>query len=504
MTSSATMSGPLPPLADIPWGCTLAPNNHRGCAPSAVTRGSPADLLMRLRPELQASLASHDIICCLRSSWSTGTGCRVEIELWHPFACQGGAGARFGGRVLTCCPSSELHWTRPPPSSSSSSEPHVVDNVESNVNARAFKALFSIVLALEPYCLKIEVLGNDMAARVLAKQLVHSPGRRVEFTDLAVHGNIDPAEGIRQLDLATHLLRQSQTIASIFFPNFGQYGASTQALLFQALRQNRTLTGLDLSQSRYLDTWTGHDKASTNGDGTVRAQGLVEALQQPHAALQALHVSGYRLVDPLPLVRALPHLQLVKLSLRDTCLDEATLLALVRYLRQDTKLRELDLSHNPLTCQVMEELVASLQENESLESLKLEHCEIDLAQALCVAQGLPSCKGLLHLSLNGNDFTWNPLHEGQSVGATALVQAVQAGSSSSFLQTLDMGDFGHIGGASMVCCSSPTYKSYFDRAALKATLQRNQARYRDYRQRRLQESVCRIATLLLDKTNAVP
>jgi hypothetical protein len=375
-----------------------------------------------------------------------------------------------------------------------------VDNAESNVNARAFKALFSIVLALEPYCLQIEVMGNDMAARVLAKQLVHSPGRRVEFTDLAVLGSFDPDEGIRQLDLATHLLRQSQTIASIFFPNFGQYGASMQALLFQALRQNCTLTGLDLSQSRYLDTWTGHDKASTNGDGMVRAPGLVEVLQQPHAVLQALTLGGYRLVDPLALVQALPHLQLVKLSLRDTCLDEATLLALVRYLRQDTTLRELDLSHNTMACQVMEELVASLQENESLESLKLEHCEIDLAKALCLAQGLPSCKGLQHLSLNGNKFTWNPLHEGQSVGATALVQAVQAGSSS-FLQTLDMGDFGHIGGASMVCCTSPTYKSYFDRAALNAYLQRNQARYRDYRRRRLQESVCKIATLLLDKTN---
>jgi hypothetical protein len=200
----------------------------------------------------------------------------------------------------------------------------------------------------------------------------------------------------------------------------------------------------------------------------------------------------------MALVQALPQTKLTKLSLRDTGLDEATLLALVRHLGQDTKLLALDLSHNTITCQVMEELVVSLQANESLTRLTLAHCDIDLAQARCLAQGIPNFPGLFHLCLNGNNFTWNPLREGHSVGATALVQAVAH--DKGFLQSLTMGDFGHIGGASMVCCTSPTYKSYFDTAGLDSHLQRNQERYRDYRRGRLQESVCQIATLLRDKT----
>jgi hypothetical protein len=148
---------------------------------------------------------------------------------------------------------------------------------------------------------------------------------------------------------------------------------------------------------------------------------------------------------------------------------------------------------------VMKQLCSLLKQNTTLERLTAEHCDIDFGQIQCLALALPEMKGLRHLSLDGNDFTWNPLRNGYSYGASMLAASLE---DNRVLLSVEMGETGQISFPGGICCTPPTYVEHLSvaiQAKSRIVFERNKLVYRVYKRTKLQHAVIRTVTLLLNK-----
>ncbi|KAG0028770.1 hypothetical protein BGZ82_008256 [Podila clonocystis] len=76
--------------------------------------------------------------------------------------------------------------------------------------------------------------------------------------------------------------------------------------------------------------------------------------------------------------------------------------ALAKVLRTNTRLREINLAFNTLSPEAIQELMAGLLVNSTLESIMFTNCGISTEGAMAIAKVLPATKGLQNLGLTAN------------------------------------------------------------------------------------------------------
>jgi len=204
------------------------------------------------------------------------------------------------------------------------------------------------------------------------------------------------------------------------------------------------------------------------------------------------------------------------------------LISLFHGLERNRDLRVLDVSHNTFTPKVVQQLCVALEANTSLSRLIAEHCDIDFPQIQCLAKSLSAIKGLQHLELNGNEFTWSPRATGgywqdvvlpefeehgsgwyrggfEPEGITLLAQVMGDNHSLLSFEVKVPGISVKMPGRSfgMLCCSTPPYSEYYQSCTtsnkIETALKRNKEFYATNKKPRMQQAVCRLATLLLSK-----
>lgn len=460
-------------------------------------------------------------IICLNATQYEEQGCSVRLRFWAPYACQG-----------CCFPQSELRYLP--------NNPHTItwsrapmDQIN-NALTNGFEILFSLIMKAVAGRCKIEIssLGHDSAKHGLYSALMNNEAR-LEFKG----SQDDP----RNLQLCTMLLKASVRLRSARYVNLQSNSQNQIDPFFGSLLGNTFVQMLDLSTHRYLRTWNkAHTSRHKKDQDTVSIRKLVEAIDDPRTAIQEIELGSLNLDLPSVkfLANKLPNLErLQNLSLRDTGLDESTLIAVFEGLKTNHSVKELDISHNALTMKAMKSLCDLLISNTRLHRLVAEHCSIDFLKSRTLADTLPKMEGLRHLELDGNEFTWMPLLpasffpylkcEDREViwarvpsdrnsqwkfpdpddvhfsscepeGVTLMGHALQFNKS---LVTLSMRETGFMP-VSMVCCTSPPYHDMAraaTRTRIRSVLEGNKEQWEMLKHSRMQQAVVNIVGLALKK-----
>jgi Ran GTPase-activating protein (RanGAP) involved in mRNA processing and transport len=361
---------------------------------------------------------------------------------------------------------------------------------------RQIDALLDIVLSSFDVnqTLGIQCLEHDLAIDVLFRKLQTSQIRKLEVQGLSETKRVQ-SQG-RALQLCSRIIQGNSipTLKELFVEDLAkQYPPMLIRKFFQALESNESLEILDFRASRRIHTWgkaSGrcHEKTELGLNlGSLLLALCTKPTGATPSSLKKLDLSGNLLSQSsaFALAKALPHLQLDSLLLRHTGLEVATLLQIMHSLKNSTTvLRELDLSRNTCTLQVMKVLCSALQKNKNLTSLSMDHCNIDLEQVQHLASTLPKIKYLEILSLDGNEFTNRPVLGGCllgmrtrnrrdigsiSIGATCMVNALVNNHS---LMSLSMG----ANPRGYSCCTTPMYPlavEYHKKQSLLGFLHRN-------------------------------
>lgn len=424
----------------------------------------------------------------------------------------------------------DIFWSRSNPS---------LDDFVYNTMTQAFGILFEVVFASrinEMTTIVIEYLGGNAAADALIQFLKARPNSITEIEALNTNSlNQEPEDSShhrqRTVDFCCRVIANNDDLKVFSFEKMTEVSEDMIMQLFRGMKDMNNLETIDFRTNRFM-TSTGKAQGiydHEHGAGPLSITPLVCALTEANksAVLKNLYFGGRQLSSDsvVDLANAMPHLRLRKLSLRACGLDERAMIAIVKSLVQRTELRELDLSHNTFTIDVMAELCLALKSNTFLEKIVLEHCGIDLPQVQCLTEALPEIKNVRYLWMDGNAFTWTPTMYAArtkdptdiswyrvapvySIGATTLAKAMPSNTS---LLEVKMGEFGKLVGFSMVCCTPPPYKEHIWESLnvpYRDALLRNSKHYQATRWTKVQKAVTNIAALLLAKlaeqNNEVP
>ena len=417
----------------------------------------------------------------------------------------------------------DICWSRSNPS---------VDDFWFSKLIEEFKILFEIIFESNINkipTIVIENLREDVAAGALLEIMKDRPNR---ITRMEVLNNDDDEHQNRAVDFCCQILPKMKDIKTFCFERITEVNDYVILHLFETMNAMKNLETIDFRVNRFM-TSTYKNKGITQGNDDqigLSITPLVGALVSSKTSIvKNLYFGGRKLSSDsvVDLANAMPHLRLRKLSLRACGLDEIALIAIVQALAQNTELRELDLSHNTFTTNVMEELCLALKLNKFLEKLVVEHCDIDLPQVQCLAEALPGIKNLRYLWMDGNTFTWTPTiilrdvtaeeiastrryflvpvgnaHTPYSIGANTLARAMPYNTR---LLEVKMGEFRELAGFSRVCCTPPPYTEHIWRALraeCKGALMRNLEHYQETRWTKMQKAVITIAAILLAKIDA--
>ena len=506
---------------------------------------------------------SKDVVVAeLEALWNREEGCSIRLQHSMTYACRGGfVPLRWN---ISIAPDTAAEGEATDTKIEVTQDENIAKE-ESNEStpsssiqdiSETFDALWEIVLGSVAGRIGVGTLQHDLAADTLCQKL--QSGRFTSIDAIEFHNGeisyktdenkkqaalleIDNKQ--RVMDLCCKLLRKGPaTLQTVYFKDLAKkYDAQTIKELFQCLQKNTTLQTFDARSSRYIHSWnricSGYHNASREKESDFSIEPLISALlnnENVHA-MKRLDLSGNHLskASAVQLAKALHRLGLKELLLRETELDEESLLELARSIRSDSSLRLLNISCNLFSPKVMEEMTTSLQQNKTLETLVMDHCNIDLEQIQCFSRNLPNMLSLRHLSLNGNPFTWYPILNGvyqngklirqmsgqatadessdddwalDAIGFVLLIKAIKRQQENGgFLVSLEAGDDGNICGLSYVCCSTPQYCTILSPSRnkrLRRCLQENKKAYKVFLETRQKEAVVKIAGLLLEKTQA--
>jgi len=407
-------------------------------------------------------------------------------------------------------PCQDIFWSRSPA--------NVPDSAWREWDEQMLKAIskeqslnyaFDLVLQANLNNLGISKMKDAIAYDVLYKKLLHHP----TVTKL----DIPSAQYCKGalVEFCCNLIANSDTLEEVFFQDIGSLDENMVQKLFQALMTSPKVKVLDLRTSRLLETWdkaspAGHPRGFMASDPVIPVEPILEALEcgeGSQCSLQTLDFGGNMMpssspICPLVTILLSPSLGLQRVSFRGCALTEAGLLSVAKELETNNCLEFLDLSHNVITKPAMQQLAKSLAKNTTLRKLKLEHCKIDLDIVKCLANSLPEMEGLQHLHMDGNEFTSEPSTEtGESIGAVAIVEALETNKS---LLSLEMGKFGRFENLDYgICyCQPPGYNTALcqdNLTEMDSYLERNEATWKALKESRALEAVVGIAEILLSK-----
>ena len=348
-------------------------------------------------------------------------------------------------------------------------------------------------------------IDNEINQNILLEVLLQYPAitRLVEFTSFYE----TPTE--QRLGFCTKLCTNNTSSTSLYHLGFeglhDYYPCDVQTLMMAIAKSSVKV--LNLNSRKNLETVYKNRIPYPQKGFPIKLDALLSAFMNPldPFRLESLEVGG-NIVESTEtykeFVTTLPSLSdLKRLSFCGCRLSEEVLLALVENLKYNKDLTFLDLSHNPLSFKVIKELSLSLEANARLKTLKLEHCNIDLEGAACLAKSLPKINFVEELYLDGNPFTWKPLtEEKQSKGALLIMQALESNHS---LSILKMGEHNKVLPCyDMICCTEPSYNLVLNiknRSLVESYLNRNKALMKEFFINRARQATVRISGILLTK-----
>lgn len=487
--------------------------------------------------------------CILETGWDDMEGCYLRLDYWAPYThpmmvINGTQKLRFRpwrhpAQKETQTPS--VIWYRvgsPPPAILT---PPPVKNIHNRIKrqkkdlfdggweknttmkiAAGFDALFATLVP----CGKIQRQYGRLAIRAVKHDLVveilswHFKETSREGTcaipkiEFPGHlGGSDERERGRQLQLCKNLIRDGPPHIGV--ERLGKnYSQQEIYQVFEAVQDSKRLKTLDLRTCMQIDdmfreipvTHEGRYMRASGKEMGANISPLVSALVSPTCTLTDLNLGGLKLTAASATLLASQIglcESLERLGLRATGLSEECLLVLFgQGLPSNDNLKELDVSWNSFTPNVMRALCDGLSVNKTLEKLRAEHCKIDFDLVQMLSSALADFKGIRHLGLDGNDFAWTPLSggdHGESLGAVSLVRGMKDNRS---LLSIRVGECGMLSPVGRACCTGPTYDEHigaFTRYELQTFSARNQKLQNEQQWLRMQTAVVSIANLLLRK-----
>lgn len=455
--------------------------------------------------------------CRLTAGWSQQKGCYFKLGYWapyeHPVPCCWNVEVRFRPwRKFDH--DNTIVWNRsgsPPPLWGTQSH----KQEKNNEIAAGFDVLFFLLVQMDVQRLAIGELKHDLAGPIMSWHFKLASERgicRIPRVEFPGHSKARSSDARRQLNLCQSLIRDGPT--EVAFERLdNNYSQEELHSLLEASQDAKNLRTLDLRTCLQIDDMYREIPVSHDGpymhssdkfeDAGVPISPLVDALIAPNCTITDVNLGGLRLTQPSAMVLASQLAScksLERLGLRATGLSEDVLVLLFeKGLASNDSLKELDLSWNAFTPKVMRALCNGLKTNQTLEKLRVEHCGIDLDSVQILCSALGQFKGLRHLSLDGNEFTWTPLVNMESQGVLDLVKGMKYNLS---LTSMKVGEYGMVDPVSRVCCTGPTYTEHMGlmtRYELQNCFERNRKLHREQKWLRSKSAVVRLAGLLLSK-----
>ena len=233
--------------------------------------------------------------------------------------------------------------------------------------------------------------------------------QNTSLTELDLSSNHISDQGAADLAEA---LKQNMSLTELNL-SANDISAQGAAALAEALKQNTSLTQLNLSQ-RYL---------SSNSISAQGAAALAEALKQ-NSSLTQLDLSNNGISDQgaADLAEALKqNTILTQLYFYGSFIGDQDAAALAEALKQNTSLTQLDLSRNCISAQGAADLAEALKQNTSLTQLYLSHNGISDQGAADLAVALKQNSSLTQLNLSNNGIS--------DQGAADLAEALKQNTS---------------------------------------------------------------------------